>query len=58
MEMRGLLAFHGYANFLVELLRAGGLSLDDYPKVLSPFSPTSSNTGTSPASSARSCSQW
>ena len=35
MEMRGLLAFHGYANFLVELLRAGGLSLDDYPKVLS-----------------------
>ena len=29
------MAFHGYANFLVELLRVGGLCLDDYLRVLS-----------------------
>lgn len=33
-EVKGLLAIHGYADFLVEVLRMSNLPLDEYLKIL------------------------
>lgn len=38
LEFRGLLAIHGYADFLVESLRMGNLPLDEYMKIINTLS--------------------